>query len=253
MGCPVLPRFSLSLLLCAAAGVGRLGAQAEPVQIVPQAPVRSLRWWDGAAAAGGISLLILVDLPVRTFVQEHRSGDLDGVSATVRHFGEWPFFAGVPAALLLAGLATGHHRVTGAGVRTAATSGASIVLVLGLKQLLGRERPSHHAGSPADFDGVGGEGSFPSGHATMAFALAASLADEIRNPWATAGLYTAAGAVAWSRVNDNYHWLSDVVAGALLGTATARVVNGRWRIFGWTPPTVSLGHSGASLAWQLRL
>lgn len=58
--------------------------------------------------------------------------------------------------------------------------------------------------------------SFPSGHASSAFATASSLA--YAYGW-KAGIpaYAAAGFVAFSRVNENIHWLSDVVAGATLG------------------------------------
>ena len=52
--------------------------------------------------------------------------------------------------------------------------------------------------------------SFFSGHTAMAFAFATSLADDIDRPWATVGLYAAAGAVGWSRIHDNRHWLSAV-------------------------------------------
>jgi hypothetical protein len=46
----------------------------------------------------------------------------------------------------------------------------------------------------------------------------------------------AGGSTAWSRVYDERHWASDVVLGAALGIATAKVVAGRWRVFGFRPP-----------------
>ena len=44
-----------------------------------------------------------------------------------------------------------------------------------------------------------------------------------------------------SRINDNRHWLSDVGMGALIGITSARLVSGRWRVFGLTPPGVAVG------------
>jgi membrane-associated phospholipid phosphatase len=85
----------------------------------------------------------------------------------------------------------------------------------------------------------------------MAFALATSLSDDINRTWATIGLYTLATGVGWSRMNDDRHWLSDVAAGAILGVSSAKVVNGRWRIFNLRPPTILLGPRHAGLAWQL--
>ena len=92
----------------------------------------------------------------------------------------------------------------------------------------------------------------PSGHTTVAFALATALADDIHRPWATVGLYTLAAGVGWSRINDNRHWLSDVAGGAILGITSAKLVNGHWRIFGLRPPSVLLGPSNAGLAWQVK-
>ena len=81
---------------------------------------------------------------------------------------------------------------------------------------------------------------FPSGHATMAFALATALGDEIGHPWwARVGLFAAATATAWSRLNDNMHWLSDVLGGAALGVTSAQVMEGRWTAFHLHPPTFS--------------
>jgi membrane-associated phospholipid phosphatase len=85
----------------------------------------------------------------------------------------------------------------------------------------------------------------------MAFALAAALADDIHRPWATVGLYTLATGVGWSRINDNKHWLSDVAGGALIGITSAKLMNGRWRIFGLRPPGVLLGPSHAAVAWRV--
>ena len=77
------------------------------------------------------------------------------------------------------------------------------------KVLLGRPRPDQSL----DADGYvpfSGQASMPSGHTTMAFALATSLSDDIHNRWASVGLYGLAASVGWSRVNDQRHWLSDV-------------------------------------------
>ncbi len=58
--------------------------------------------------------------------------------------------------------------------------------------------------------------SFPSGHASSAFATATSLAYSY-GYWAGIPAFTLATAIAAARVSENAHWLSDVVAGAALG------------------------------------
>jgi membrane-associated phospholipid phosphatase len=80
--------------------------------------------------------------------------------------------------------------------------------------------------------------------------LATSLSDDIHRPWASVGLYGLATAVAWSRINDNRHWLTDVTAGALVGITSAKLASGRWRIFHLRPPSILVGPAGAGLGWS---
>lgn len=75
--------------------------------------------------------------------------------------------------------------------------------------------------------------SFPSGHATTAFAFAAALA--LMVPRLRIGLYAIAALVALSRVIVGSHYLSDVIAGAALGAAfsygLAHVFHARGLVF----------------------
>lgn len=93
----------------------------------------------------------------------------------------------------------------------------------------GRKRPDATL-SPNQWR-AGGD-SFPSVHASAAFAIGAVFAesgnDEYRWVRRLVGYGVATG-TAYIRVKDNVHWLSDTVAGAALGIATARFVLGRDR------------------------
>jgi membrane-associated phospholipid phosphatase len=93
-----------------------------------------------------------------------------------------------------------------------------------LKFTVGRERPSFtsdpHRFRP--FNSKDRWQSFPSGHAIIAFSLAASISEEAREPWVTALGYGTASLVGWSRVYDHRHWASDVVGGAIVAVATSR-------------------------------
>jgi membrane-associated phospholipid phosphatase len=57
--------------------------------------------------------------------------------------------------------------------------------------------------------------------------------------------------VAAARVYQLEHWVSDVVGGAALGIASAKLVSGRWRIFGLRPPGFLVGPAGARIEWHV--
>ena len=67
---------------------------------------------------------------------------------------------------------------------------------------------------------------FPSGHAALAFATAASLA--ILWPRFRLAFYALASVVAIERFAENAHWLSDTVAAAALGIAGVHLIRWIW-------------------------
>ena len=82
------------------------------------------------------------------------------------------------------------------------------------KAIVPRHRPDVHRLGPPE-----STHSFPSGHSATSFACALVLgaaAPRLRVP-----LYLLATAIAYSRLYDGDHYPLDVVAGAVLGTATA--------------------------------
>jgi len=84
-----------------------------------------------------------------------------------------------------------------------------------IKVSTGRRRP----------DGSGNRftSSFPSGHASGAFALASTV-DTMYGHKIGIPLYAFAGFTGFSRLSDNKHFLSDVLFGAVLGTVVGRTV-----------------------------
>jgi membrane-associated phospholipid phosphatase len=237
------------LLLALAFAVPPLSLAAQ-AGAAPQAESSVIRWWHGAAVLGGLSALMLLDQPTREYLQDHRSSQGNDVAAALRHFGQPEVYGTITLGLLGAGLITGNPEVTRAGGRLATTLLLAGAVSSGLKVAAGRPRPN------ASFDSDGfvpfsGQDALPSGHTTVAFALVTSLADDIHRPWASIGLYTLATGVAWSRMNDNKHWLTDVALGAVVGITSAKLVNGNWRIFNFRPPKVLIGPGHAGLAWQV--
>src|SRR5262249_35174514 len=98
-----------------------------------------------------------------------------------------------------------------------------------LKEAVGRSRPYESPNDAARFHPFSGHTSFPSGHATVAFAAASAIECESPARWAPWIAYPAAGMLAWSRVHDRLHWTSDVVAGGAIGIWTARKTDAFFR------------------------
>jgi membrane-associated phospholipid phosphatase len=111
----------------------------------------------------------------------------------------------------------------------------------------GRERPD---GTTSPNQWRQGGDSFPSLHASAAFAVgtvfAESGSDDYRWIRRIIGYGIAAG-TGYVRIKDNLHWLSDTVAGAALGIATARFVLNRQE----TTTLAALQFQPAKDGWML--
>lgn len=96
----------------------------------------------------------------------------------------------------------------------------TLVIALFVSQVIGvvafRERPfvRHDVRQLIAMDAR--EKSFPSGHATAAFALAIPAAAALRRRWVSVTLLGGASAVAIGRVLVGVHYVSDMLAGVLL-------------------------------------
>jgi membrane-associated phospholipid phosphatase len=93
-----------------------------------------------------------------------------------------------------------------------------------LKLAFGRARPNQTEDPLSFHPFQGGYKALPSGHATQAFTVASVISAHSDKFWVSASAYTLASLVAFARVYHNDHWTSDVVAGALIGTAVGRGV-----------------------------
>lgn len=91
----------------------------------------------------------------------------------------------------------------------------------------GRSRPDETSNQD---DWRNGGDSFPSMHVSTAFAVGTVLAESGNSDyrWLRRAIgYGLATATAYARVHSNVHWLSDTVAGAALGIATAQFAMNR--------------------------
>jgi undecaprenyl-diphosphatase len=133
---------------------------------------------------------------------------------------------------------------------------ASGVLAQLVKHCLGRARPSLIAQvGPFHFQFLSIKASlasFPSGHATTAFAAATALS--LFAPLMAVPLFAAATLIAASRVAIGAHYLSDVLAGSVLGAicavAIARALARKALVFEAGPMGLSPRGSGLIAALQ---
>ena len=97
-----------------------------------------------------------------------------------------------------------------------------------MKAIIGRRRPP----GPSDYDHFTTSSTYhamPSGHTATAFALATVIADHYPDyDWLA---YTVAGLVGLSRIFEDEHWATDVLAGAAVGYGSARLID--FEIISW--------------------
>jgi undecaprenyl-diphosphatase len=129
--------------------------------------------------------------------------------------------------VLLGALFLAHGKLGSRNARHGVVAaGFSATLALGIAQVANHlwARPRPYVAHPGDvhlFIPASPDTSFPSDHATAAFAIAVAIALRSRRPgWVALGM---AALVSIGRVVVGTHYPSDVVAGAAIGTLSALV------------------------------
>lgn len=149
---------------------------------------------------------------LRLYHAIRRDLHLPGLVEPVRRFSHTGEHAGVWLAIGVAGACADRGR-RARWARATAAVGSAYLLNTAIKAAIGRRRPAIE-GLPALMATPTGL-SFPSAHASSAFAAARAF-----SPLLPAGpLYASATAMAVSRVYLGVHYPSDIAAGAVLGTA----------------------------------
>jgi hypothetical protein len=217
-----------TLFICASCHAGDLGARAalEDTKLYFTAPLRwdARDWTYFGATLAAVAVAHEYDDNVRAHFGTTvvTTGDQDPHST--RDWGPAAAMVGLTWAYATLIDNSAGYEEGKAMVEAAAFSAVSTEI---LKVAAGRRRPFETA-KVDDWRHRGS--SFPSSHASITFAIGTVLAesgnDEFR--WVRRVLgYGLASAVAYSRVHDGAHWLSDTVAAASLGIATGRFVTHR--------------------------
>jgi membrane-associated phospholipid phosphatase len=132
-------------------------------------------------------------------------------------------------ALYVIGRVNGQRRLQALGLHSVESILIADMLGGTIKVLAGRQRPYVDINKPDNFQFLRGFSddkyrSFPSGHTITAFAFASTVARETQLWWPHQAwivgtvFYGGATLVGVSRMYNNMHWASDVMAGAAIGT-----------------------------------
>jgi len=177
-------------------------------------PRRELRSYACAPAQWDLTVL---DTTVREFCLE----DPGPVANTVKIAGRYGIKRHVLIPAFALCWAMGRHRDDPALEHTGKVGLTGIVATAlvaeVIKRQLCRARPAD-CGDASEW-GTEGARSFPSGHAGTAFATAAAIACTVDDRRIGAAAFAAAGVLAAGRAIADRHWASDILAGAVLGTA----------------------------------
>jgi hypothetical protein len=191
---------------------------AEPHQVIDDARsylTAPLHWraHEWARFGEGVALVLAVHAEDRRLLRDVQRIGHDQFFLNITPFGGG---RGEQVTFLLIGTGwlTRDQRMLNTGVDAFESSVFSSFVTAAGKKITRRERPNHSNNQ-----------SFPSGHATNAFAIATAIATDYRDkPVVPVIAYALATTVALARVHENVHFPADVVAGALIGRATAKAI-----------------------------
>ena len=177
--------------------------------------------WKAIAVVGAMALL---DKSTRKYFDNHKTATSDRLATNFQPFGR-QYAAYVIGGYLLAGDLFHKPKAKAIAVDGLTTTViAAGLIVPALKLIAGRSRPRADLGAH-DFHPFTGGYSFPSGHATAAFSVAATIATHYHQLWVKGLSYGIASMVGYARMEKDAHYLSDVTAGAMIGIGVARSVN----------------------------
>jgi membrane-associated phospholipid phosphatase len=214
----------------------RAAQDAKSLALAP-AHWKTHEWMRFAEGVAAVAAVYEADQRLYDDVQRHRTPFSNDFAKAITPFGGRRALY-ISALMIAGGAWRGNATLRDAGRDSLeAEIWAGGVVTPLLKRSFGRARPSQNEGAHSFHPFASGHESFPSGHATNAFAFATGIASHYDNWIVPTIVYSVATGVAMSRIHDRAHFPSDVLAGALIGRAVAKGVVAR--------------HSHAHAAWEI--
>jgi membrane-associated phospholipid phosphatase len=180
-------------------------------------------WLTLGAVSAGIGTVMVFDEDIGHAIRHARTDTLTSIFDNVQPLGN-EYAIGVVGTFYLWGEVFKDPRAKSTALDSiAATAIGPGIIVNATKYLVGRGRPTDGKGA-YDFEPFSGHDSFLSGHTTEAFTLASVITEHYDAMWIKVTAYGLAGTVGYARLNNNRHWTSDVLAGAVVGTYVGKTV-----------------------------
>ena len=186
--------------------------------------------WLVCAGVGAVTFgLLATDRDVEAEISRRRSNFTDDLARLVTPLGSREGASLAMGGLYIGGVLFRHPTSRRAAWNSFKAVAISQGITQVLKHGLNRRRPGALQ-RPGHFDGPTWHSpetglSFPSGHATTAFALASAISNTYRKPYVTIPAFTLAGTVALARLNDFVHFPADVFFAAAVATWVGQVVS----------------------------
>jgi hypothetical protein len=191
------------------------------------------------STAGGVGLglataAVLAETPLdqhfRNWYQDDvRSSGTDGVAKFVKNFGEGGYMIPGAIGLMVVGELLDEYPVAGElgnyGERITRAYVVGALPFLSLQYGLGAARPTWRDNASEWRPFQDSYGVSASGHAFISSIPFLTAADMVDNPLLKGAFYFGSTFTAWSRVNDDAHFLSQVVLGWCLGYVSVRAVS----------------------------
>ncbi len=198
-------------------------------------------WEKMLFGAGAVLGAALLDRNADRLAARHFGSSASDTAASMAR--RLPFVA--MGAAGMAALSEQDKRLSSTGIAAIQAGTTGLLASAGLKYAVGRARPLDDLG-PSNFDSFKRpDASFPSNHVTVMWAAVTPFAKEYDAPW----LYGLAALTNAGRVASREHWLSDTVAGSLIGFALGDFFWEQRRKPEDKGPKVSVGLGGVTVKW----
>jgi len=214
------------LLLASSTAVGQQDSVSHP----PHERASARTW----IIPVGIVASAALDPEMREWALNGHTRSLDHFAKSVNRLGTARDLVPVMALTYVSALLTHHESLSDGTLNVAAAYITSDLVESVLKPVIGRERP-HVEGNSHRFHPFTASGdwhSFPSAHVAHITSIAQTISMQAQSGPVTALCGSLVALVAWDRVYEDQHWMSDVTATIALSSvvsgATVRWLESHW-------------------------